>query len=507
MPAPQRFDHEPELLLELFRFVARHGIRLSFETEQRIEARLPHLRTWFAEPRPLWPALRDLLAQPYAALALRAMHETGVLAAIFPELAGIECLALRDFYHRYTVDEHTLVAIQNLAALRREEEPPLRQYRDLLAETREPAVPLLALLFHDSGKAKLDENHIDVSVRLAETALPRVGAPAAERDTIVFLIRHHADLSIALQMRDIYDPQTAVDVAAQVGTVERLKALTLVTYSDISAVNPTVMTPWRAGQLWQLYLATYNQLTSGLETDRIEELPTGPPRRLAFIEGFPKRYLRTHSDDEIDLHVELEERSHKRGVAVEIAQFESDWRLTFVAADRPFLFASVAGTLASFRLNILRAEAFANKRGVVLDSFSFIDPSRNLELNPTEVERLRSTVERVVLGKVDVKELLKARPVPPPPTVKSRIGGRVAFNNRASGTATLVEIVAQDRPGLLYDLASAISSCGCNIEVVLIDTQAHKAIDVFYITRDGHKLTAEVTEKLGVVLRTACQTE
>ena len=322
---------------------------------------------------------------------------------------------------------------------------------------------------------------------------------------MLFLIGRHVDLSIALHSRDIYDPQTAADVAHQVGTVERLKALTLLTYSDISAVNPTVMTPWRAGQLWQLYLAAYNELTRELETERIDALPSGPPRRVEFLQGFPTRYLRTHSDDEIDEHVELEEKSRKRGVAVEIEQTESAWKLTFVAGDRPFLFASVAGTLSSFRLNILKAEAFSNKQGTVLDSFVFADPSRNLELNPPEVDRLRSTVERVILGKVDVKELLKARPVQAPPTTKARIRTSVSFNGEASRTATLVEIVAQDRPGLLYDLASAISTYGCNIEVVLIDTEAHKAIDVLYLTKDGKKLTAEVIDALGAALRAACE--
>jgi len=290
-----------------------------------------------------------------------------------------------------------------------------------------------------------------------------------------------------------------------VGTVERLKALTLVTYADISAVNPTVMTPWRSDQLWQLYMTAYNELTHELESDRIEALPAGPARRLEFLEGFPKRYLRTHSDAEIDAHIELEEKSRKRGVAVEIERTESAWRLTFVAGDRPFLFASVAGTLSSFRMNILKAEAFSNRRGIVLDSFVFADPGRNLELNPPEVDRLRATVEKVILGKTEVKDLLKARPVPAPPTRTARIPSKVSFNGTAGSTATLVEIVAEDRPGLLYDLSSAISSNGGNIEVVLIDTEAHKAIDVFYVTSGGAKLTPEVQETMGAALRTACQ--
>jgi [protein-PII] uridylyltransferase len=162
-----------------------------------------------------------------------------------------------------------------------------------------------------------------------------------------------------------------------------------------------------------------------------------------------------------------------------------------VTGDRPGLFASAAGTLSSFGMNILKAEAFGNRQGLVLDTFTFADPSRTLDLNPPEVDRLRATLEKVLAGKVDVKELLRNRPKPSLPSRKAGIQARVRFDSEASGTATLIEIVAEDRPGLLYDLATAITSTGGNIEVVLIDTQAHKAIDVFYVTADGAKLSAE----------------
>ena len=499
--APQRLDVEPGLVLSLFEFVARHGIRLSFEAEQRIESRLAQMRAHFAEPRPVWPALNQILSLPHAPLAVRSMHETGVLAAIFPEMERIECLVIRDFFHRYTVDEHTVVTMQNLRSLP-------AGYAELLAEVKQPSVVMFALLFHDVGKGVPGEGPVDASVRLARGAMARIQMPAPDRETALFLIRKHLELSAVMQTRDLYDPQTIRDVAHQMETVERLKALTLVTYADISAVNPNVMTPWRAEQLWQLYLAVYNELTRELETERIEAIPSGPPERIAFLEGFPTRYLRTHTEQEIDEHMALEEkgrtRGAPRGVAVDIRRLESAWQLTLVAADRPFLFASVAGTLSSFGMNILKAEAFANRRGLVLDTFTFDDPLRTLDLNPTEAGRLRATTERVLAGKTDVRELLRNRPKPVLPSRKARIPATVSFNSEAGHTATLVEIVAEDRPGLLYDLASAISSNGGNIEVVLIDTQAHKAIDVFYVTAEGKKLGPEKQQILAEALRKAC---
>ncbi len=150
--APQRIDVEPELVLRLFEFVARHGIRPSQEAEQRIESRLPRLRAQFAEGASIAAQLVETFSLPYAPLAARCMYETGVLAAIFPEINQIECLVIRDFYHRYTVDEHTLVTMQNLWGLRGAEDTPQKFYGDLIGEVKQPALLILALLFHDVGK-------------------------------------------------------------------------------------------------------------------------------------------------------------------------------------------------------------------------------------------------------------------------------------------------------------------------------------------------------------------
>ena len=502
---PQQLDSDPWLLLRLFQFMARHGIRLSIEAGDRIETRLPAIAAYFADARPLWPALRELLALPHATLALRAMHETGVLRALLPEFEKIECLVIRDFYHRYTVDEHTLVTVQALEELRDTEDPIRQRYADILSELGDPSLLYFALLMHDIGKGVPGAGHVDGSLRLAEFAMRRIEMPRPERETVAFLIRSHLEMSEVMQSRDIFDPATAEYLAQLTGTVERLKQLTLLTFADISAVNPAAMTPWRAEHLLQLFILTYNGLTRELETSRIESTAADFPDYAWFLDGFPRRYLLTHSAADIQAHVALEEASRKRGVALDLVKTGAAYQLTIITRDRPFLFASVAGTLSGFGMNIVKAEAFANRQGIVLDTFTFADPSRTLELNPTEIDRLRATLERVILGKLEVKELLRNRPKPALPSRKSKIDARVSFDGEASNTATLIQIVAQDRPGLLYDLASAISRHGCNIEVVLIDTEAHKAIDVFYVTSAGAKVSPPVQQELDQELRAACQ--
>jgi [protein-PII] uridylyltransferase len=505
--APQKIDLEPAIVLSLFEFTARHGIRPSQEAEQQIEARRPRLREYFRKAEGAWPALRGILSLPHAPLAVRAMHETGVAFALFPELETMECQVVRDFYHRYTVDEHTLVAMQTLSGLRGTKDAGARPYGDLLAEIKDPALLLFALWFHDTGKGSGGErSHVDGSLDLVQSVMERLKMPHADREMVCFLIGCHLEISQAMHSRDMHDPLTVQDLAHRMETVEHLKALTLVTYCDISAVNPAVMTPWRSAQLWQLYLIVYNELTRELESERIETLPEGPPERVEFLQGFPTRYLRTHGSAEIDEHMALEERSAKQGgVAVDIRKTDSAWQMTLIAADRPGLFASAAGTLSSFGLNILKAEAFSNWRGMVLDTFIFADENRNLAQNPSEVERLRTILEKVLAGKVEVRELLRNRPKPALPSRSARIPSRVSFDSESGTAATLIEIVAQDRPGLLYDLASAISSNGASIEVVLIDTQAHKAIDVFYVAAGGKKLLPEQQESLETALRAACE--
>ncbi|MEI9814123.1 MAG: ACT domain-containing protein [Acidobacteriota bacterium] len=159
--------------------------------------------------------------------------------------------------------------------------------------------------------------------------------------------------------------------------------------------------------------------------------------------------------------------------------------------------------MASFGLDIVKAEAFSNSSGVILDSFTFADPHRSLELNATEVDRLRGVVRDVVEGRKDVHALLRGRPKPLL-AGRARIAPRVFMSDDAADASTLVEITAQDRPGLLHDLGEAISSAGCNIEIVMIGTEAHKAMDVFYLSHQGEKLSPAVQEQLKAALLTAC---
>ena len=304
---------DPAILLRLLEFVARHGIPLAAETERRVEQASETFAAYCERTRPLWPALHGILSLPHAAAALRVMHDTGLLQAMFPEWRNIFCLVVPDFYHRYTVDEHTLVAIEKLAELAASKDPAQRRLAEILSEVEDLALLRFALLFHDSGKGADSGDHARLSVELARSAMERIQMRAEEQSAVEFLIEHHLDLSAVMSSRDLHDPATARLLAARIGTLERLKLLTLLTYADISAVNPAAMTPWRLEQLWETYRVTHQQLLKELETERIADLPADLKKEMLepadFIRGFPSRYLRTHTLEDIQAHAELYELS------------------------------------------------------------------------------------------------------------------------------------------------------------------------------------------------------
>jgi len=320
-----------------------------------------------------------------------------------------------------------------------------------------------------------------------------------------------------VQRRDIFDPATVAGFAESVTNQERLQRLCLLTYADIHAVNPEALTPWKAEMLWQLFVATSNYFSRTLDRDRLhahdEVSLLGRIKASAgsgastheierFLEGFPRRYLAVHSATEIAEHLTLFQKLQAEPVQTGLRHTGHTFSLTLLTADRPALFATIAGVLAGWGMNIIKADAFANAAGVVLDTFQFADLHRTLELNPTEIERFRQSLADVVNGQAPLEPLLKDRDLASrarPPKVA--IDTRMSFDDASSEQCTLLEIVAQDRPGLLYDIGSTLARLGCNIEVALIDTEGQKVIDVFYLTEQNKKLSAHKQE----ILRRALQ--
>ncbi|MGB8774161.1 MAG: [protein-PII] uridylyltransferase [Terriglobales bacterium] len=507
---------DPEMLLRLFHFMAEHGLKLSTTTEYKVEQALPALAATPPRGAELWLYLQETLVQPHAADALRAMNALRLLALLLPELKGIEALVVRDFYHRYTVDEHSFLAIEHLHRLKESKSEWDQRFTRLLGELEQPELLYLALLLHDSGKAEPSDNHVEVSVQLTDSCMERLDLDPADRETVRYLVASHLEMSAAMR-RDIFDPANVKSFADKVGVPERLKMLCLLTYADIKAVNPEAMTPWKADNLWQLYIACANYLSrsadervrtgdkdydSGVNLAHLRSLaPVAGKKINIFLEGLPQRYLRIHGAMDVMAHAEMAARIGQDGVQLNLKKVRHWYELTLVTTDRPFLFASVSGALAAWGMNIVKANAFSNASRTVVDTFYFTDRFRTLEMNLQEWDRLKKSIASVVKGEADVARMLRDRLKSEKGNgTKVKIATQIEFDDSCSAHSTMMQVLTQDRPGLLYRMCSVVSKHECNIEIALIETEGQMAIDVLYLTSGSAKLSPQLQAALAKAL-------
>jgi [protein-PII] uridylyltransferase len=501
---PVQAARNPASWLGAFHAAMDAGTTVAEETLSCIQQHVDRYRAddFFPEAADRAALLAFLKPKPGLYARLSEMHDCGLLGRVFPEFQAISWRVVRDFYHKYTVDEHTLLTIRNLERVATTEAPYRRRFRNVAGELAQPELLVLALLLHDVGKWR-DDDHTVESERMAREAVERLQIAGEQREMVLFLIRHHIRMSLVAFRRDTEDPEIVKEFAAFIGSEERLKMLCLMTLADIEAVSPDTLTPWKEELLWRLYVDTYNHLTQRYGDERIErnqagldELLKQPPDDLSaaeitrFLEGLPQRYLQLFTREAIYRHVRLARDIHPDQVHMSLERDDSAvWTLAVTTLDKPFLFSNICGVLSSYGMDIIRGHALTNPNGLVLDVFQFTDDERFLALNADAQQRLLHTLEDVVSGREDVAVRLRGRERG---VLHSRGAARfeavIRTDNSASGRYTILDVVASNMLGLLYRISGTISKHGCDVDLVLIATEGEKAIDVFHITKGGSKL-------------------
>jgi [protein-PII] uridylyltransferase len=449
---------------------------------------------------------------------LRSMHELGLLARLIPEFGRISFLVQHDLYHHFTVDEHTLRAIETIDELHTSENKHRAQFRAVFEQLEDPTLLYLALLLHDIGKGQ-GRGHIGRGAKLAERVCRRLHLQEAHAKKVVLLVTQHVTMAHLALRRDLNEPRVIADFAGAIESLDALNMLLLLTYADLNAVGPGVWTDWKATLLWDLYRRARKHMTGedasiedGSELTRIkEEIGNALPPALPFSEVerhlalLPDRYLRITSPAAAAMHIQMIE-------AVKSEEFSCRWmrhgsttaELTVSAPDRHGLFADLAGTLAANGIEILSAELNTREDGIAIDGFMLRQASTRQAIEEHRYATLEPALRKAAAGELDVASLVERWSTRNAPRKRSR--GRparrrnlpqVACDNETASSSTLIEVHAIDEPGLAYKIASVLAGLGLEIVCARIATERSDALDVFYVTDgDGLKLTDETTKSV-----------
>jgi len=492
------FQRAPAEVVRLFQHAGELGVPLYSWARERIAEALPAVVAARGEPEVV-EALKALFTSPAGRGAvLDEMHALGVLGALVPEFGRITAHHQSDLYHVYTVDVHTLRALRRLYALRAGDlvdvEPELGR---ILADLEDPLPLYLGMLLHDAGKG-MGGDHSVRGRELMATLGERLGLSARQREVAEFLVLHHLTLSQTAQRRDLSDPELIRWFAELCGDVEKLTALYLLTWADMSSVAPGMWNAWRAGLVHELFRKAHAVLSGKEGTEHAAReafadawtRALGPAETARLLEALPDRYFDATPTTDALRHALLLRRARRFPIAAVLRRtLEGHAEVHVAAADAPGLLATWSGVLAAHGLDILSARIVSTVDGYALDVFE-VRGRAGRAVERTRWRRARADLVAAARGRLDVPGLLARRrggkvlhrALPP-------VATRVSVDNRASQRFTVVDVRGEDRLGLLHDLAAALAQARLEIAVAKVATEANRAIDAFYVTRGGAKLT------------------
>ncbi len=489
--------------LFVFKEQMRTGKRFSPHLERRIRTGFKAGEPGAAMVRKMRTSFIELLTIPgKKAPVIRSMHELGVLKRIFPTFEKLTCLKRYDLYHQYTTDEHSLQAIAYLEELGEKESGLLPR---IFSEVAEKTELYLATLLHDIGKVR-SGGHALAGAKMADRILKRFPISERSRRLICFLIRNHLLLTHFSQRRDMEDRDTSLLFIKAIENHLNLKLLYIITYTDLRATGTGIWTGWKEKLLEDLYFKASRVLAEKTELKTaygnvlarrkgriLTSCEDGDTRTKMekHLDGLPDRYAMIMSPVQARSHVAMIEELDVKLAVHRIRKLKHSLELTVCTHDRPFRLSQICGVITINDLNILDAYAFTRNDGVVIDLFHIEGIGGNLSLSSEDRHRLKKSLNSVLGDKTDLekecrlhverwKRRMEAR-IPVPCSVE--------FENELSRESTIIDITAQDRPGLLYRVTHVLSEEGLDIQSAQITTRGGVVEDSFYVkTLDRKKI-------------------
>ena len=531
------FRDQPRRLMRVFLLMQRHGVTLHPDLAQLLRQQVYLVNRDFREDAHVHETFLEILNQRGSVgRILRRMHELDFLGKYMPEFGRLTCLVQHEFYHQYTVDEHTLVCIEKLDALYEEELREYRQYHDLFEQLERPFILYLALLLHDAGKGIETDRHEREGARVAEHVADRVGLDTAAAAALQFIIRHHLTMVQVAQRRDLEDPEVIGQFAEFIESTEQLAMLTLHTVADSLGTSDHLWNGFKDTSHWTLFLKTQGLLAGTGEGARAETLQQDEMEQKvgelldgdidtdeirAHFDNLPARYFRAHTPEEIAGDTRLAHQflrlqilhKHRMLEPALAWQREPDRGYAVVSIctwDRPGLFSRITGVMAEIGLNILGAQIHTRADSIALDRFLVTDArSGKLPRKPQREEFAARLVEALA-SETDFELDFSALPsdtLEYQAIAGERLPTVIEFDNRASSEFTVIDLEAEDHVGLLYVVSDLLAELGLDIQLARIQTEKGAATDSFYVVdRELAKVTdPQQQEVITNLLRQAIQ--
>ena len=495
------FAKDPRNIMRLFRTVQDQNLGIHPNAVRRITEELWRVKSLRhdAESNRIFV---DILAHPKnSESTLRKMNESGVFARFVPDFGRVVAQMQYDMYHVYTTDEHTIRTVGILHDIElgsyADDMPTATQLFPLVQSRRALYV---AMLLHDIAKGS-GEDHSVAGARVAQALCPRLGLDDEETETVVWLVRNHLIMSKVAFKRDLDDPKAIADFAAQVQSPERLRLLHILTCADIRGVGPDIWNGWKAQLLRALYLRTLDRITGGLGSETGQQGASAAPEAMArealrerladwpeevaarYIDRGYRAYWHSFSTDDHERQARAMRAADEAGALltvqcrVDLATAHTE--VMVYCADHPGLFSKIAGAMVLASASILDARITTFADGMAMDVFTVQGVDGEAY---TETARIERAVAKALKGEVHLARELAQRPTRGSKRMNVfTVPPRVLVDNTASAAHTLVEINGRDRPGLLYDVTTALRDLGLQVNSAHISTYGERVVDVFYV--------------------------